>query len=941
MKLFLFFLLILISSFAMAEGLVLDQVNVDCMKSENCTERKNRFATLVGEYRSLVHMKDTLRVMASDGGYQSFTYELTETEGKYALNIRFQLKSTIKEINIGFTDRNIEYDPSQLVSMKEGDFFEIQKLKDNMDGLQKKLESLGFPKNSHTYEVKEKGNKVIINVVITLGQPRIFKNIRSNSQSRYVRNYLVKKFYNLYNKPFEMTKFKLYLDDAQKELFTYGYYLLAMDFVPEIKGNRVTLDIKVSNDQLFAFDFKNLKQEHRDVVHNILLDLFRKYKRPLSDANIKSALKEHYLNRALLNAEVKIENSEFLNMYDETVHLYRIYLDEKYKTRLVNVNFSGNTYFTNKRLQKMFDDEAFELASIRYYDQEFFEYFMDYLRGQYIQRGFVQVRVMRPVSTFDAEKKTATVDYVIQENQRAHVRKIEFEGIPLEYEDKLLNVMVNKIGRPFNPIKMVDDIKKVASTLQEDGYYYAEVTNANDEELVRYSKTGADVDVRFKINMGPLVKLNRILFLGNNLTRKKIMAKKILLEPGDIITPSRTRDIESALSATGLFNTVSAIPLRHNSKNAATDLLVKVVEREYGLVEIAPGYRTDLGLKLTGTLSYQNIGGANKSVTLRTQLNQRLSDQTLDPQRRKTAKPLLEYNTTLTYTQGDIFDTLIDFSIAGAIQRKRFYSFDADIMRGSTTFSRDLTKRLSSSLRYQYEDIKQYNATNEIDNGSFEIGAITPSLTYDLRNSQVNPLKGAFFNLSTEWANPYFLSQDEPDLTINYYKLISRNRFYIPFKNGTVAISMVGGIQENLAREKVTVNGVTQTEGYIPNIKVFRLTGMDIIRGFSDEEANRLPNGDDISDVRIDNRAYLANFKFEPRYFINDALMAGVFYDAGRVFVGRVDLGDLRDSVGVTFKIITPVGTLDFDYGIKLLRERNKDGSLEDPGRFHVSIGFF
>ncbi|WPU65549.1 BamA/TamA family outer membrane protein [Peredibacter starrii] len=134
---------------------------------------------------------------------------------------------------------------------------------------------------------------------------------------------------------------------------------------------------------------------------------------------------------------------------------------------------------------------------------------------------------------------------------------------------------------------------------------------------------------------------------------------------------------------------------------------------------------------------------------------------------------------------------------------------------------------------------------------------------------------------------------------------------------------------------------MTQTAGYIPNIKVFRLTGMDIIRGFSDEEANRLPNGNDISEERIDNRAYLANFKFEPRYFINDALMAGVFYDAGRVFVNRVDLGDLRDSVGVTFKIITPVGTLDFDYGIKLLRERNKDGSLEDPGRFHVSIGFF
>jgi outer membrane protein insertion porin family len=69
--------------------------------------------------------------------------------------------------------------------------------------------------------------------------------------------------------------------------------------------------------------------------------------------------------------------------------------------------------------------------------------------------------------------------------------------------------------------------------------------------------------------------------------------------------------------------------------------------------------------------------------------------------------------------------------------------------------------------------------------------------------------------------------------------------------------------------------------------------------------------------------------------------MAGVFYDAGRVFVNTVELGELRDSIGVTFKVITPVGTLDFDYGIKLLRKKNANGSLEDPGRFHVSIGFF
>ncbi len=229
------------------------------------------------------------------------------------------------------------------------------------------------------------------------------------------------------------------------------------------------------------------------------------------------------------------------------------------------------------------------------------------------------------------------------------------------------------------------------------------------------------------------------------------------------------------------------------------------------------------------------------------------------------------------------------------------------------------------------------------------IGALTPILTADFRNNRINPTKGAFFNVSCEFANKYFLSQENDDLKVNFYKLISRNRFYIPYSKGTVAISLVGGIQENLSKDPLMENGqqavgtdgTKLTEGYIPSIKVFRLSGTDIVRGFSDQEINRLSNGKDIGIDRIQDKAYMANFKLEPRYFINNTMIGGVFFDAGRVYAGNVDFGDLRQSVGVTFKFLTPVGTLDFDYGIKLLRKELDNGRLESPGRFHVSIGFF
>ena len=936
-------LILLISSvmsFASTD-FTLSEVRVDCPPSDICTQRKSRFTNLIGDYRSLLHLKETLRVMASDGGYQNLSYELHKEGERFALNINFKLKPVIKELNIGFTDRNIEYDPTQLFTLREGEFFETQKLSSSIDSLTKRLEAHGYPDNKHSYEVIEKKEEVVINVVITLGEPRIFKSISSDSKSSYVKMHLDNKFLNLYNKPFDIAKTKNLLDEAQKELFSYGYYLIGFDFNPVIKKNRVSLHIKVTNEKLFAFDFKNLQPARRDEVHDLLVDQFRKYKRVLNEVTIRNALNEYFRSKALLRSSFRIETSEFKNNYDEFLKLYRIHFHEDQKTRLSEVIFNGNVYYKTSKLERMFKQEAFELASLKYYDYEYFSYFQDYLRTQYIKKGFVQAKVLDPIITLENDKEEAKIEYNIQEGPRAYVRKITFDGLPQGFTDKILEAFENKKGQPFNPVLMVEDIRKVATILQEAGYYYAEVLNANDNDLVHYSKAGTDVDIRFIVAAGPVVKLNRILYLGNDKTRKKVIWKKILLEEGDIITPSKTREIESSLSATGLFNSVSVTPLKHNSKNTATDLIVKVVEREYGLVEIAPGYRTDLGIKLTGTLSYQNIGGYNRSVTLRSQLNQRLSDRSLDPERRKESEQILEHNTSLTFNQGDIFDSLIDLGAGVAYQTRRFYSFDANILRLNSTLTRDLTKRLSASLRYQYEDITQYSATQELDNGSFQIGAITPSLTYDLRNSQVNPTKGAFFNASTEFANPYFLSQKEPDLTIDYYKFISRNRFYIPFKNGTVAISMVGGIQENLARDKQIVDGVSQTKGYIPNIKVFRLTGTDIVRGFSDEEMNRLPDNNDISEVRVDNRAYLVNFKLEPRYFINDNLMAGVFYDAGRVFVDQVNFGELRDSVGVTFKIITPVGTLDFDYGIKLLRKKDANGTLEDPGRFHVSIGFF
>ena len=129
--------------------------------------------------------------------------------------------------------------------------------------------------------------------------------------------------------------------------------------------------------------------------------------------------------------------------------------------------------------------------------------------------------------------------------------------------------------------------------------------------------------------------------------------------------------------------------------------------------------------------------------------------------------------------------------------------------------------------------------------------------------------------------------------------------------------------------------------GFIPSIKVFSLSGVDSVRGFSLNEINRLESGKNIGEVILRDRAYFSNVKFEPRYYFNDRFAASLFVDGGRLYVGKFNFFAMRFGVGLGAKLLTPVGSLDFDYGFKLNRKDLSDGQREELGRFHLSIGFF
>ncbi|MEK6624572.1 MAG: BamA/TamA family outer membrane protein [Bdellovibrionota bacterium] len=575
------------------------------------------------------------------------------------------------------------------------------------------------------------------------------------------------------------------------------------------------------------------------------------------------------------------------------------------------------------------------------------------IKNEYLKNGFFDIEIHGPFFQF-TESNEAVISYKLHEGKQYYIRTITIKGLDAKNRQEILAKLNNTAGGVANFLEVDADIRRVVSSLSVKGYIFAYLKNQNDQELLKIDTNNSSIDLKFDLEPGKKVFYEDYKIIGNNKTKAEVISREIELEQKQLITPALLKELTDRLLALGLFSSVKITPIITRDlgeDNAATTLLINVQEKDSIQIKVAPGFRTDLGLKTSATLNFDNLFGSNKSLGINAQANKRFDLSGLDPRRRGENKNFIEWGTSVDYAHPYLFNTKFKFDASSAASRKRFYGFDAEIFQNSVQLSREIATFLSIGAMYQLEVINQYDASKEIDAGYFRIGSLSPSISFDFRDSAIMPHRGFLTTLTYEIANPTLNSLDREDIEINYYKLVWRNKIYLPINDSvTFATSLVMGMEENLAKEVrhdavgnviLNANGVPQTKGYIPSIKVFRLDGFDTVRGHSDTEINRLQRGQDINEMIIQDRAYFLNLKLEPRVYLDDSLILGVFLDAGRVYVQKMQPEELRFGAGTSFKLVTPVGTLDFNYGVKLKRGRDANNNKESFGRFHISIGFF
>jgi outer membrane protein insertion porin family len=933
MKLLVLLFIFITSAFAIS----VSEVEVNCNGSLDCNNVETSYKSLKRKYTDLDHLKRTVKLYVLNKGIKHFSYSIFEEESKFKLLLNLKLKKQIGSIDFeGLGDIEIP----TILPISEGSFYDGNNIKETVEIIKNVLFSKGYVSASVKVEEVIEDDEYDIVFKVRKGSPVTLREVNVFSESSFLYSFVNSALLQYKDKNFDLQRIKNKIEELRQLFISYGYYLVNMDInVKRISRKKMDINITVRNADLYvssisgkglAIDQKLLKDEIKAMVLS--------YKRSLTDDNVKTKIKSLFGAYGFDQVKIDIKTEKYLNINNDKVVLRQIKILQGEKRKLGNILFRRLSAIKERKLKRLFFERAPSVVKSGYYDPEYIKNFPELIKEYYIQRGYLGVFVENP--KLNIVDESISVSYRIKEGIKSIVDKINLKGVPENLAKRVKSLLQTKERTPFNPTVFKNDIEVVENFFLDEGYYNFQINNKLSKNLVDYKSDSSTVDINFEIKLGSRLYVDKIIIVGNRKTRSKLILRELSLRESDIITKKNLQNSQTNLLGLGLFSSVVVKPVQN--KNNYADLLVIVREKNFGLLEIAPGVRTDIGFKISSDLSYNNIDGLNKRISFKLQANQRFNLYSLDDERRQNSNSLVEYNVIANYSENYLFDYDVRFQTSLSQSRQRFFSFDADISRVNFTFSHSFTDWFSASTRYQFETIRQFDASQEIDEGTFQIGAITPSVTFDFRDNRINPTKGAWFNLSYESANPNFLSQSNDELIIDYFKVISRNRFYVPINNGVFAVSVAAGVQQNLARSKrENSDGDIETEGFIPNIKVFRLNGVDNVRGYEDNEINTLLTGEDISEVRVDDKAYMAVVKLEPRFFISDSSMFGVFYDAGRVYVDKYDFSELKSSVGFTFKYLTPVGSLDFDYGIKLLRKNDDGGKFDSPGRLHVSIGFF
>jgi outer membrane protein insertion porin family len=445
------------------------------------------------------------------------------------------------------------------------------------------------------------------------------------------------------------------------------------------------------------------------------------------------------------------------------------------------------------------------------------------------------------------------------------------------------------------------DENTLASKISEKGYPHVQVKGT-----AVISKNSTEAAITYKVDQGPFVEMGQVAYIGNFITKKRVMQNEMELDPGEPFSLKKFLISQRNIRNIGAFDAVRFNTFGLEDKSDSVNLLTEVDEKKPYYVQTGGGYDTARGFYANILSGDQNLFGLNKQISGGGEISQ------------------IGYRGDLGFSDPRFLGTRITSAVNMFSEKREEFNTDFGTREKgvSITFSRKFFQKFNAGLSVVYSDINTYprdsasiSVNDDTTFESREILTISPSLVYNSIDSFIRPRKGLFSSLVLDVSKDIHNSLDD----FFRYRFEIR-KYYTPVKDVTFAL-----------RGRVGHMISFGDAADIPEDQLFFLGGTSTVRGFDENLLRFDAAGNAVGGLT----SILGNA--ETRIGLGSDFELSFFYDIGSIRNTVVNEGSdaFRSSIGLGLHYFTPIGPVGIYYGHKLNR---KPG--ESAGRFHFTLGF-
>lgn len=582
-------------------------------------------------------------------------------------------------------------------------------------------------------------------------------------------------------------------------------------------------------------------------------------------------------------------------------------INKKDISKIKNIYFIGDKYFKENELLEIINSKEYswwKLFSNSSFYEERIEQDKKLLKFFYKSKGFYDVQIESSFVNIDSENNF-NITYSINSGKKYKFGNVELKSDNQDLKDTSLsdlkNISEKVIKNKVYSITVVDLLEKKLNTYLEDKRY------ANFQIDIEEIKNSDDT-INLFIKFTPLKKtlIGKINIYGNTITEEKVVRDNLLLSEGDILNISKIKKSIDKLESKNIFRKVEYKTSDSIEQKNSEDINFYVKEQPTGSISAGIGYGSNGGL-LEGSVNERNFLGKGIDLNFTGRIaSEKISGvlSYIDPNFKNSEKEFANYFYTETddysnagYTSKRIGDRLATkYEIFEDIYLKPFVILQLDKLETNSNASSLMRSRA----------------------GSFNTTALGFNLSADFRDSKSQPTAGSTLFFDQNYAT---LLSDVPTISTSVGSTFYQQLFSDKF---------IGS-----AKFKFSNTAAFDNKNAKLSDRIF--TSNTDLRGFESRGIGPIDSGSHVGG----NYLGLINLKSTFPNPIPEFLRpkSYLFYDVANVW--GVDYSDtisqsskLRTSIGVAFDIISPVGPLNFTYGIPLSK-----ASTDKEQRFLFNIG--